>query len=179
MRVTVILVLLVVTASASTQPRVVGDVSQADIRAITATIGAVTHDRIVFIRATPSVDRVGVQTESGPSAGCHYLLRRVGGAWRVAGKSCWTHTIRWPQDAEKRWPHVSRPSELSESDFKTIKLAVARKTHDEIRTIKVTRSTPLSVEVHTASPHIVTEGDYTLEKIGSEWRVTSGGEIIH
>ena len=180
MRITAILLSFVLIASASAQPRVVGHVSQEDVRAITATIRAVTHDRIVFIRATPSADRVGVQTESGPSAGCHYLLQRTGSTWRVAGKSCWTHTIPWPQDAEKRWPRVAWPSELSESDFSEIKAAVAKQTHDEIRSIKVVRTTPhFSVRVHTASQHIVTEGDFTLEKIGTEWRITDRHQLIH
>jgi hypothetical protein len=180
MRVAAVLLAFAFTASVSAQPRVVGRVSQDDTRAIIAAIRAVTQDRIVFIRATPSADRVGVQTESGPSAGCHYLLQRAGSTWMIAGKSCWTHTIPWPQDAEKRWPRVARPSELSESDFSEIKAVVAKQTHDEIRSIKVTRTTPsLAVQVHTASPHVVTEGDFTVEKSGGRWQLTNKSQWIH
>lgn len=57
-------------------------------------------------------------------------------------------------------PHVQRPAELSDSDWSEIKSALAKYTHDEIRTIRVSSTSPLSVQVHTASPHIVTEGDF-------------------
>jgi hypothetical protein len=150
-----------------------------NVRGITAAIRAATKDRIVVIRGTPSPDRVGVQTESGPSAGCRYLVERTGGAWYIAGKSCWTHTMQWPQNAEKRWPRVTRPPDISESDFTAMKAALARYTHDEIRTIKVVQSSPLTVRVHTASPHIVTEGNYTLRKIGGDWKVGVESEMIH
>jgi len=75
--------------------------------------------------------------------------------------------------------HVVRPAEISEPDFNAMKAALARKTHDEIRTIKVIKSSPLTVRVHTASPHIVTEGDYTLREIGGSWKVSVEREIIH
>jgi hypothetical protein len=179
MRAAAILLSLTTIASAAPQTRIIGRIAAEDVRGITAAIRAATRDRIVSIRGTPSSDRVGVQTESGPSAGCHYLVERSGGAWHIAGKSCWTHVIQWPQDAEKRWPHVVRPSELSELDFSQIKAALAKHTHDHIRTIKVVGKTPLSVQVHTASPHIVTEGDFTLEKIGDRWKVTKESQLIH
>jgi hypothetical protein len=57
--------------------------------------------------------------------------------------------------------------------------AAATHTHDEIRTIKVIQSSPLTVRVHTASPHNVTEGDYTLRKSGGDWEVSVQREIIH
>ena len=60
-----------------------------------------------------------------------------------------------------------------------MKAALARHTHDEIRTMKVIQSSPLTIRVHTASPHIITEGDYTLRKVGSDWKVTVDSEIIH
>ena len=84
-----------------------------------------------------------------------------------------------PQTASERWPRVARPSQLSESDFTAINAALAKHTHDEIRTIKVIQSSPLTVRVHTASPHIVTEGDYTLRKDGGDWKVSVESEIIH
>jgi hypothetical protein len=179
MRVRAMLVSLAFIASASAQPRIVGRVSEEDVRGMAAAIRAVSHDRIVFIRATPSADRAGVQTESGPSAGCQYLLQRNGSTWTVAGKSCWTHTVPSSQDAEKRWPRIARPSELSEADFSEIKTALAKYTHDEIRTIKVTGTSPLSVRVHSASPHVVTEGDFTLQKVGIYWQVTQKSQWIH
>ena len=76
-------------------------------------------------------------------------------------------------------PHVVRPAEISESDFNAMKAALAKHTHDEIRIIKVTQSSPLTIRVHTASPHIVTEGDYTLRKIDGSWKVSVESEIIH
>ena len=94
------------------------------------------------------------------------------------GKSCWTHVMK-PEGASDRWPRLARPPQLSESDFTAIKAALARHTHDEIRTVKVVQSTPLTVRVHTASPHIVTEGDYTLRKIDGDWKVSVEREIIH
>ena len=179
MRAAAVLFAFAFAASASTEPRVIGRISQEDVREITAAIRAVAPDRIVWIRATRSADRVGVQTESGPDAGCHYLVERSGGdAWHVGTKSCWTHTQPWPDYAAKKWPHVARPSELSESDFAEIKRVVGKQTHDEIRTIKVSRS-PLSVQVHTASPHVVTEGDFILHKIGAHWQITKKDEWIH
>ena len=53
MRVAAVVLSLVAIVSAAAQPRVVGRVSEEEVRAITATIRAVTHDRIVFIGATP------------------------------------------------------------------------------------------------------------------------------
>ena len=84
-----------------------------------------------------------------------------------------------PQTASERWPYVARPSQLSESDFTAMKAALARHTHDEIRTIKLLQSSPLTVRVHTASSEIVTEGDYTLRKIGYDWKIIVEREIIH
>jgi hypothetical protein len=94
------------------------------------------------------------------------------------GKSCWTDVIE-EQTALERWPHVARPARISESDINAMKAALAKHTDDEIRTIKVIQSNPLTVRVHTASAHIVTEGDYTLRKIGSDWKVSVEREIIH
>jgi hypothetical protein len=179
MRAAVVLLAFVYATSASAEPRVIGRISQDDVRGITAAIRAVAPDRIVWIRATPSVDRVGVQTESSPDAGCHYLVERSGGAWHVGAKSCWTHTQPWPDDASKKWPRVARPSELSESDFTEIKRVVAKQTHDDIRSIKVISRSALSVQVHTASPHVVTEGDFTLQKVGAHWQITKKDEWIH
>jgi hypothetical protein len=84
-----------------------------------------------------------------------------------------------PQTASERWPRVARPSQLSESDFTAMKSALAKHTHDEIRTIKVIQASPLIVRVHTASPHVVTEGDYTLQKVGGDWKVHVDSQIIH
>ena len=179
MRAIPLLLGVVFVASASAQPRVIGHVAPEDVSGITAAIRSVTQDRIVEIRAASIANRVGVQTESGPSAGCRYLVQRTSGVWKILGKSCWTRTIPSPQDAEKRWPRIARPSELSESDFNAIKVAVARETHDKIRTIKVTGTSPLSVRVHAASPHVVTEGDFTLPKVGTHWQVTQKSQWIH
>jgi hypothetical protein len=178
MRATIVLLSLAIVASASAQPRVVGSVSQEDVRGITAAIRATTHGRIVVIRKSSQPDSAGVQTASGPTAGCHYFVRRIAGKWTIMGKSCWTRVMT-PQDASERWPRVARPSEISESDLNAVKAALARHTHDEIRSIKVLQSSPLIVRVHTASSHIVTEGDYTLRKVGSEWKVSVESEIIH
>ena len=68
---------------------------------------------------------------------------------------------------------------LDTRDDAAMKAALAKRTHDEIRTIKVIQSSPLTVRVHTASPHIVTEGDYTLRKVGGDWKVSIESEIIH
>jgi hypothetical protein len=179
MRATIILLSLAIIASASAQPRVVGPVSQKDVRGITAAIRATTHDRIVVIKKSSQPDSAGVQTASGPTAGCQYFVRRVAGTWKIMGKSCWTHVTQWPQDAEKQWAGVARPSEIAEPDFNALKAALARHTHDEIRSIKVIQSSPLTVRVHTASPHIVTEGDYTLQRVGGDWKVRVDSEIIH
>jgi hypothetical protein len=178
MRATAILASLVLVASASAEPRIEGKVSQQDVRGITAAIRATSQDRIVVIRKSSQPDSAGVQTASGPTAGCQYFVRRISGTWTIMGKSCWTHVMT-PQTAPERWPRVARPSQLSESDFTAMKAALARHTHDEIRTIKVVQSSPLTVRVHTASPHIVTEGDYTLRKTGRDWKVSVESEIIH
>jgi hypothetical protein len=178
MRATAILASLVVIASASAEPRIEGQVSQEDVRGITAAIRATTQDRIVVIRKSSQPDSAGVQTASGPTAGCQYFVRRIAGIWKIMGKSCWTHVMT-PQTAPERWPRVARPSQLSESDYTAMKAALAKHTHDEIRTIKVIQSSPLTVRVHTASPHIVTEGDYTLRKGGGDWKVSIESEIIH
>jgi len=178
MRATAILVSLVLTASASAQPRIDGKVSQEDVRGITAAIRAATKDRIVVIRSSSQPDSAGVQTASGPTAGCQYFVRRIAGTWKIMGKSCWTHVMT-QQTASERWPRVVRPSEISDSDFSDIKAAVAKVTHDQIRSIEVTSMHPLSVHVHTASPDIVTEGDYTLEKDGAEWKITKQNWLIH
>lgn len=178
MRATVILISLVLTASASAEPRTEGKVSQEDVRGITAAIRAATKDRIVVIRSSSQADSAGVQTASGPTAGCQYFVRRIAGTWKIMGKSCWTHVMT-PQTAPERWPRVARPSQWFASDFTAMKAALARHTHDEIRTVKVIQSSPLIVRVHTASPHIVTEGDYTLRKIGGDWKVSVESEIIH
>ena len=83
-----------------------------------------TH--IVSIRGTPSSDRVGVQTESGPSAGCHDpVLERSGGAWHVAGKKGCLDACR-PVARKTRKSGgraLARSSELSEADFSQIKEA--------------------------------------------------------
>jgi len=76
-------------------------------------------------------------------------------------------------------PCVARPSQLSDSDWSEIKSALGKYTHDEIRTIKVSATSPLSVRVHTASPHVVAEGDFTLQKAGSHWQVTKKSQGIH
>jgi hypothetical protein len=178
MRAIAILVSLLLIASASAEPRVEGQVSQKDVRGITAAIRATTHDRVVVIRKSSRPDSVGVQTASGPTAGCQYFVRRVAGTWKVMGKSCWTQVMT-PQSASERWPRVARPSQLSESDFTRIKAALAEHTRDEIRTIEVVQSSPLTVRVHTASAHIVTEGDYTLRKVDGDWKVSVESEIIH
>jgi hypothetical protein len=179
MRATAILLsAVVVIASASAEPRIEGKVSQGDVRGITAAIRASTQDRIVVIRESSQPDSAGVQTASGPTAGCQYFVRRTAGTWKIMGKSCWTHVIK-QQTASQRWPRVARPSQISESDFSAMKAALARHTHDEIRSVKVVQSSPLTVRVHTASAHIVTEGDYTLQKVGDGWKVHVESEIIH
>lgn len=178
MRALVSLVFFVVVTSASAEPRVEGKVSQEDVRGITAAIRATTNDRVVVIRKSSQPDSAGVQTASGPTAGCQYFVRRIAGTWKIIGKSCWTHVMK-QETAAERWPHLVRPSQLSESDFTAMKAALAKHTHDEIRTIKVNDSSPLTVRVHTASPHIVTEGDYTLRKVGGDWKVKVDREIIH
>jgi hypothetical protein len=182
MRVTAVLLAFAFVASASAEPRITAHVSQQDVRAIYAAIRAVTHEPIVAIRATYSAthertDRVGVQTGSDrTSAGGQYLLERVGTTWKILGQSRWTHATRYPDAAAKRWPLRLRPSELSEADVHEINALVAKETHDEIRAIKVTRTTPrLLVQVHTASPHIVTEGEFTVEKVGAQWHLTKKG----
>jgi len=76
-------------------------------------------------------------------------------------------------------PQVARPSQLADSDWSEIKSALGKFTHDEVRTIKISATNPLSVRVHTASPHIVTEGDFTLQKVGSHWQVTNKSQWIH
>ena len=178
MRVAAILLSLVVITSASAETRIEGQVSQEDVRGITAAIRAATQDRIVVIRKSSQPDSVGVQIASGPTAGCQYFVRRIAGTWKVMGKSCWTHVVT-PQTASERWPGAARPSQLSEFDFNAMKAGLARHTQDEIRTIKVIQNSPLTVRVHTASPHIVTEGDYTLRKVGGDWKVSVESEIIH
>ena len=178
MRAVVILLLLVLVGFASAEPRIEGQVSQEDVRGITAAIRTATRDRIVVIRRSSQPDSAGVQTASGPTAGCQYLVRRIAGTWKIMGKSCWTHVIT-PQTASERWPRVARPSQLSEFDFSAMKAALARHTHDEIRTLRVIQTSPLTVRVHTASAHIVTEGDYTLRKVGDDWMVSVESEIIH
>src|SRR5438477_7773889 len=110
MRVTIICLSLVIIGSASAQPRIVGPVSKEDVRGITAAIRATTPDRIVVIRKSSQRDSAGVQTASGPTAGCQYFVRRIAGAWKIMGKNCWTHVMQWPQEAENRWPRVARPS---------------------------------------------------------------------
>jgi hypothetical protein len=94
------------------------------------------------------------------------------------GKSCWTHFMT-PQTAPERWPPLTRPAQLSEADFTAIRAAIAKHTHDEIHSIKVTQNSPLTVHVHTASSHIVTEGDYTARKTGGDWKVSVESEIVH
>jgi hypothetical protein len=178
MRATAILASLVLAASASAEPRIEGKISQEDVRGITAAIRATTQDRIVVIRKSSQPDSAGVQTASAPTAGCQYFVRRTAGTWKIMGKSCWTHVMT-PQTASERWPRVARPSEISEADFTALKAALAKHTHDEVRSIKVVQTSPLTVRVHTASPHIVTEGDYTLRKVGDDWRVSVESEIIH
>jgi hypothetical protein len=178
MRAIAILVSLVLVTSASAEPRIEGKVSQEDVRGITAVIRATTHDRIVVIRKSSQPDSAGVQTASGPTAGCQYFVRRIAGTWKVMGKSCWTHVMT-PQTAPERWPPLTRPAQLSEADFTAIRAAIAKHTHDEIRSIKVTQNSPLTVHVHTASSHIVTEGDYIARKIGGDWKVSVESEIIH
>ena len=178
MRATAVLALLFLAASASGEPRIEGKVSQEDARGITAAIRAATKDRIVVIRKSSQPDAAGVQTASGPTAGCQYFVRRIAGTWKIMGKSCWTHVMT-PQTASDRWPSVARPAEISEADFTAMKTALAKHTHDEIRSIKVVQSSPLTVRVHTASPHIVTEGDYTLQKVGTDWKMHVESEIIH
>ena len=178
MRATAILTSLVIIASASGEPLIEGQVSQEDVRGITAAIHATTQDRIVVIRKSSHADSAGVQTASGPTAGCQYFVRRIAGTWKIMGKSCWTHVMT-PQTASERFPQVVRPSQMSESDFAAVKAALARHSHNEIRTIKVIQSSPLTLRVHTASPHIVTEGDYTFRKVGGDWKVGVESEIIH
>jgi hypothetical protein len=178
MRATAILASLVLAASASAEPRIEGKVSQEDVRGITAAIRATTQDRIVVIRKSSQPDSAGVQTASGPTAGCQYFVRRLAGTWKIMDKSCWTHVMT-PQTASDRWPRVARPLQLSESDFTAMTAALAKHTHDEIRTINVIQSSPLTVRVHTASPHIVTEGDYTLRKVAGDWKISVESEIIH
>jgi hypothetical protein len=86
----------------------------------------------------------------------------------------------WPQDEDVRIsPPVARPPEISESDLSEIKAALAAYTHDEIRAIKLIAISPLSVLVHTGSPHIVTEGDFTLQKVGGLWQVTTKSQEVH
>ena len=178
MRVAAILLSLVVITSASAETRIEGQVSQEDVRGITAAIRAATQDRVVVIRKSSQPDSAGVQTASGPTAGCQYFVRRIADTWKILDKSCWTHVVT-PQTASERWPGVGGPPQLSESDFSAMKAALARHTHDEIRTIKVIRSSPLTVRVHTASAHIVTEGDYTLHKVGDDWMLSVESEVIH
>jgi hypothetical protein len=177
MRAMAIIVSLVVIASASAETRIEGQVSQEDVHGITAAIRATTQDRIVVIRKSSQPDSAGVQTASGPTAGCQHFVRRIAGTWKIMGKSCWTHVMT-PQIASERWPRVARPSEISEADFTALKAALAKNTHDEMRSIKVVQTSPLTVRVHSASPHIVTEGDYTLQKVGSAWKVRVESEII-
>ena len=178
MRATATLVSLVAIASASGEPRIEGKISRENVGGITAAIRATTQDRIVVIRMSSQPDSAGVQTASGATAGCQYFVRRIAGTWKIMGKSCWTHVIT-PQTASERWPRVARPSQLSEFDFSAMKAALARHTHDEIRTLRVIQTSPLTVRVHTASAHIVTEGDYTLRKVGDDWMVSVESEIIH
>ena len=79
----------------------------------------------------------------------------------------------------ERWPRVARPAEISDADFNSMKTALARHTYDEIRSIEIIQTSPLTVRIHTASPHIVTEGEYTLRKLGNGWKVGVESEIIH
>jgi hypothetical protein len=153
--------------------------SQEDINGITAAIHATTHDRIVVISKSSQPDGAGVRTASGPTAGCQYFVRRVAGTWKIMGENCWTHVMPRYQRSEERWSPVTRPWEISKSDFDAIKAVVARQTRDDIRTIKVTTRAPLTVQVHTASSHIVTEGDFTLQKVGDDWQITKRDQLIH
>jgi hypothetical protein len=178
MRAITILVSLVLVISASAEPRIECKIAQEDVRGITAAIRATTHDHIVVIRKSSQPDSAGVQTASGPTAGCQYFVRRIDGTWKIMGKSCWTHVMT-PQTAPERWPPLTRPAQLSEADFTAIRAAIAKHTHDEIRTIQVTQNSPLTVHVHTASSHIVTEGDYTARKTGDDWKISVESEIIH
>jgi len=173
-----ILVSLIAITSASAEPRIEGQLSAGDVGGITAAIRATTKDQIIVIRKASQPDSAGVRTASGPTAGCQYFVRRIAGTWKIMGKSCWTHVMA-PQTLSERWPRVVRPADLSESDFSAIKAAIAKHTNDEIRSVKVVQSSPLTVRVHTASPHIVTEGDYTLSEIGGDWKVSVESEIIH
>jgi hypothetical protein len=174
-----IVVSLVIVASASAEPRIEGPVSQEDVRGITSAIRAITQDRIVVIRKSSQPDSAGVQTASGPTAGCQYFVRRITGTWKIMGKSCWTHVGPAYPDAEKRWPRVARPSGISDADFPDITAAVAKVTHDAIRTMRVTSRSPLTVQVHATSPHIVTERDYTLQKVDGRWKITKQNWLIH
>ena len=97
-------------ASASAEPRIEGQVSQEDVRGITAIRAATNEPSIVVIRSSSQAGSAGVQTASGPTAGCQYFVRRIADTWKIMGKSCWTHVIT-PQDASERWPRVARPSE--------------------------------------------------------------------
>jgi hypothetical protein len=179
MRATAILISLVLVASASAEPRIEGQVSREDVRGITAAIRAATQDRIVVIRKSSQPDSAGVQTASGPTAGCQYFVRRITGTWKIMGKSCWTHVAPAYPDAEKRWPRVARPSEISEVDFADITQAVAKVTHDAIRTMRVTSRNPLTVQVHATSRHVVTERDYTLQRVDGRWKITKQNWLIH
>jgi len=133
-------------ASASAHPRVIGHVAPEDLAGITAAISSDTQDRIVEVRVASVADRVGVQTESGPSAGCRYLVQRTNGVWKILGKSCWTRTTRLSQeDTEQRRPRVTRPSQVSERDFTEIIAAVRAVTSEPILAIDtVTVSKPVT-----------------------------------
>jgi hypothetical protein len=186
MRFVAVLGSLVLIAATPAHPHVVGQVSQEDVRAITATIRAVTHDRIVFIRATSSPERVGVQTESGPSAGCHYLLQRTGGAWSVAGKNCWTQTTSWPQDGEKRrspeTPEVH--ASISRADVQQIKQVLQSVSAERITIIESVRSQrwPFPVLTDTVdvwmSSKRITGDTYRMKKMGNKWTIEWRGQWI-
>jgi len=127
-----VLLAFLFVGSASAQPRVIGHISPEDVAGVTAAIRTETQNRIVEIRVASVANRVGVQTESGPSAGCRYLVQRTDGVWKIVGKSCWTHTVPPPDAPTAAVTNPEVTVHVSQHDLEEIRTLITTATQEPI-----------------------------------------------
>ncbi len=175
------------TMAAAAEPRVYGNISETDVRAIVATIRSTTRDKIVSVRASSAPDAAGVRTQSGATAGCQYFVRRIAGQWIIGGKSCWTHVSKWPPAPRSKDAPPDIYGAISKEDVREI-----------IAAIRVVSSKPITfidsrvynprwpheprndiAHVSMGSEDKVTGDSYTIEKKDGRWRITDRGRWIH
>lgn len=71
--------------------RVTGDLSQKDVREITATVHAATQQPLLdIIVQTPDRVAVGVGSDQNLT-GASFWLKRAGTTWKVVSKGTWIH----------------------------------------------------------------------------------------